>query len=165
MDTEAIRTTAANLLSEHGENPEYDRAIAELVCDLTGRTMDEKHDVLTELRRILHSHQGEERKTTEHTPGPWECERDWVQPRKQEGAVFNIRASARGEYQTREFIATVGTMGRTHDDLEANARLIAAAPDLLAAARVMLEATEQGTGFGPGQKLIRDAIAKAEGRA
>ena len=42
---------AADLLSDHGENPEYDRAITELVGDLFGFSMDDKHIVENDLRR------------------------------------------------------------------------------------------------------------------
>lgn len=44
---------AARLLSEDGENPEYDRAIAELMCEAYGLPLtDNKDDVLAQLRVI-----------------------------------------------------------------------------------------------------------------
>lgn len=51
---------------------------------------------------------------------------------------------------------------------EANARLIAAAPELLEAALAVLRSREDGT-FGPdgqqGFKMLADAAAKAEGNS
>lgn len=48
-----LLVTAADLLSEHGENPEYDRAIVELTCRLLGHPDDEwKDDVRTTLRAL-----------------------------------------------------------------------------------------------------------------
>ena len=42
---------AADLMSEHGENAEYDRGMVELLCDLYGIPMDNKDDVMNDLRR------------------------------------------------------------------------------------------------------------------
>jgi hypothetical protein len=36
---------ARGLKSEHGENPEYDRALVELCTDALGMSMDERHKV------------------------------------------------------------------------------------------------------------------------
>ena len=41
--------TTANLLSDHGENPEYDRAIVELTTELLGLS----HDFGPEVRELL----------------------------------------------------------------------------------------------------------------
>lgn len=46
-----IATAAARLLSD-GENPEYDRALTELVCDTIGIHMDDKERVLETLRNM-----------------------------------------------------------------------------------------------------------------
>lgn len=43
---------AAMLLSEDGENPEYDRAISELICSMTGQSMDSREIVEANLREI-----------------------------------------------------------------------------------------------------------------
>lgn len=40
----------ASLISEDGENPEYDRAIAEFTIDVCGLTMDHKDDVLAAMK-------------------------------------------------------------------------------------------------------------------
>lgn len=41
---------AVNLLSEDGENPEYDRACVEIVTEFLGLSMDEREAVLGLLR-------------------------------------------------------------------------------------------------------------------
>jgi len=45
-------TEAASLLSEHGENPEYDRAIVELTTRLLGGTDENRGRVAAQLRLI-----------------------------------------------------------------------------------------------------------------
>ncbi len=60
----------------------------------------------------------------------------------------------------------------THSECAANARLVAAAPDMLAALHAVLAVTQDREGFvrqGPRafavvEQLATDAIAKAEGR-
>lgn len=47
-----LMRTAAALLSVEGENPEYDRALAELVTDLLGGTSDDKDAILSALRAL-----------------------------------------------------------------------------------------------------------------
>jgi hypothetical protein len=92
-----------------------------------------------------------------HTPGPWEI---------------------RGTYHTHEMIAlptsTIITdangvvhayvsQGNWPGDRDANARLIAAAPELLAALREVFEFHRDEYGDGPLTRLMSTAIAKAEG--
>jgi hypothetical protein len=101
-----------------------------------------------------------------HTPGPWAVE----QPSGNEGEAEVISTPTR----------TVGWTASTWDDDEgedvvtaedkANARLIAAAPELLDAARIAL-AMMGGDDDGPDDddmfdvwQKVRAAIAKAEGR-
>lgn len=79
---------------------------------------------------------------SKHTPGPWE-----VGP-QHHGQVAVWQS---------DFPAVVATCGR-QDDAEANARLIAAAPDLLAALKETLRASP----MGPHVKMAQAAIAKAE---
>ena len=52
MSANHIKTAAAWLLSDSGENVEYDRGVAELVTELIGESMDNKHHVLQELRGL-----------------------------------------------------------------------------------------------------------------
>lgn len=89
-----------------------------------------------------------------HTPGPWE----FVQAGSGDFPTWNVRIGDRG------FIRLPATADM--DVMDADARLIAAAPDLLKALRkadatLELEGCREG---GPTRKQIRAAIAKAEGR-
>lgn len=47
-----IAQAGAWLISDNGENSEYDRAICELICDTVGIHMDYKDRVLEILRNI-----------------------------------------------------------------------------------------------------------------
>lgn len=96
----------------------------------------------------------------QHTPGPWRVHVD-----EHRGGPFIMAVPAPGlnEY----------SVARTYDipykgAREANARLIAAAPELLAAARAVWERYEQAAekrwAFDPGLEQLGIAIAKAEGR-
>lgn len=92
---------------------------------------------------------------TTHTPGPWEVS---------EGRGFrSIKASDGGH-------VIASDQGEFTGNWEANARLIAAAPDLLEAAKHTLSVLE-GTGTKIegrenfiGIPALRAAIAKAEGK-
>jgi hypothetical protein len=97
-----------------------------------------------------------------HTPGPWRCEPYRVQGEKMFG-VFCARTGMDGVF--------IGTAG-SQPESEHNARLIAAAPDLLHAletvARVLrgeqvmdIMLSESGPILGD---VVRDAIAKALGK-
>ncbi len=59
--------------------------------------------------------------STNHTPGPWELQEN--------GAAFNLRSPDRVDH----FVILLGMTHNNPDEFSANARLIAAAPDLLAA--------------------------------
>jgi hypothetical protein len=50
-DNARVVAIAANLISEDGENLEYDRAISEMTCELVGLPLDEKESVLCVLRQ------------------------------------------------------------------------------------------------------------------
>lgn len=97
-----------------------------------------------------------------HTPGPWTTKRAQLPV---DGA-FDHAIIASGTVIAEAF----GRSGVTiYHDSEANARLIAAAPDLLAACRQALASLEwTGIGDVPSvrtvEREIRAAIAKAEGR-
>ena len=92
-----------------------------------------------------------------HTPGPWHVTKG--------PAAREIRADD-GPY-----IASVYDIAVTYGERNANARLIAAAPELLDAARLAVDAIGQTRDdFGLKVELekaylaLRAAIAKAEGR-
>ena len=83
---------------------------------------------------------------SKHTPGPW---------------FFNFEAgryviSHQGNFGPHKALAITGGF---YPDLEANARLIAAAPELLEALQMLLEFPNTG----PATSAARAAIAKATG--
>jgi len=99
---------------------------------------------------------------SKHTPGPW---------------VFSAIDSTEGflvveKARPKSLVATVckrNGCGWTcpHEEPWANARLIAAAPDLLEAAKTLMEYWDNGTPVRPGCEdieTLRAAIAKAEGQ-
>jgi hypothetical protein len=100
-----------------------------------------------------------------HTPGPWSlphfaepdvnCECGYVLTDNLMGAVCTVHASGKGNDWTRH-----GDNPKFAEAV-ANARLIAAAPDLLAALK--LAQTIIGHPDDEGSKIIAAAIAKAEG--
>jgi hypothetical protein len=100
---------------------------------------------------------------TAHTPGPWE-----------DNGIGLIFGQASGNAEEAPFIADVckdGPGGFYSDEEQANARLIAAAPELLTALEGCLFALDENAeGFGPSKAqamtAARAAIARAteEGR-
>ena len=93
-----------------------------------------------------------------HTPGPWESIRhekwrDW-EPQKQPSSVCHV-----GDYT----IITSGPSYEFHGTDEADARLIAAAPDLLGALKTMINAVgnKPVTSVDEAERLAIAAIAKA----
>lgn len=82
-----------------------------------------------------------------HTPGPW---RKWVD---QTGTEHRICA------MDGDFVCNLDAWNR-----EANARLIAAAPELLEALKVAMVVLDEN-GFPRAAKAISEVIAKAEGGA
>jgi hypothetical protein len=90
-----------------------------------------------------------------HTPGPWRLKES---PHKREFSYFIDTGPELGSY----FVAAVNN-GTGPD--EANARLIAAAPELLAALETLYEADQQGFPLAT-QRQVREqaeaAIAKAK---
>ena len=111
-----------------------------------------------------------------HTPGPWHVgnEQDYQVDRYVKRAEWaRIRGTDGGLVAKVESVHPTGKRQSTDFDVEhANANLIAAAPELLAACRDALFVLENITSldFSNGgdakvRKIIRDAIAKAEGGA
>ena len=87
-----------------------------------------------------------------HTPGPWKYALD------EKVQVIHVY-SEDGRLNAGREIATVRGPDRRN-----NARLIAAAPELLALARVCVEYKAEGFQTAKVQWLASRAIAKAEGR-
>lgn len=106
---------------------------------------------------------------SDHTPGPWAVGFDangWEDGdinviADKCGLVCSIPRQLNGLYHS-------PGVGRTHDNQEANARLIAAAPELLAALQELVAYDEGSSAEGEyGYEVLhrcRSAIAKAEGR-
>lgn len=102
----------------------------------------------------------EQTKTT-HTPGPWRAQDDF-------GTVFTTSDPVRGTGSTNAIAKAFNRLTAHGSDVEpgdeqaANARLMAAAPELL-------EALEYIVGWGPNwdaekaRDMAREAIAKAKG--
>jgi hypothetical protein len=100
-----------------------------------------------------------------HTPGPWEFTPDEIETKRGSHFVYRIESS-RGS----DFLGTFDPNedGGDYSEAEANARLIAAAPDLLEAVKTMVEVFRYRHGSS---REIVDAvdalivvIDKAEGR-
>lgn len=70
-----IIDTARRLVSEHGENPEYDRALLELVSDLTGMGQDESRGDVSVLLGIKQAKNEPEPTPTE----PEQVRAKWVE--------------------------------------------------------------------------------------
>jgi hypothetical protein len=96
--------------------------------------------------------------TTKHTPGPWEIDGEYVQPAGQTSvAVCDVMVMDEG-----------GSKGWYRGPItQANARLIAASPDLLAQAEKHLawlsKLTDWAGADDPDLDGLRVAIAKARG--
>jgi hypothetical protein len=89
----------------------------------------------------------------DHTPGPWTIEESNVGY----GPCYYIEGGD-GSY----VIHGEGTAWSESD--KANARLIAAAPELLEALKVAADALGSEEGMAAAYRLAREAIAKAEGQ-
>ena len=94
---------------------------------------------------------------SKHTPGPWGM------PDSGQGRISKVGAN--GGWDGLIATADCGDYARSRSDGLANARLIAAAPDLLEALKDMLDGHEDAcTGYGEGAAdKARAAIAKATG--
>lgn len=94
----------------------------------------------------------------EHTPGPWRAEATHYPP---EQAVYA------GKHEIALVYMTDGLDEPTLFPVEANARLIAAAPDMLAALQLILIEFKEFLGDDRQSRMVRDriraAIAKAKG--
>ncbi len=102
-----------------------------------------------------------------HTPGEWEA-----MPPKKIGKHWRVGANAKlggngaiGGASVLYYVATIdnGAPGDTLETEEANARLIAAAPEMLQACKDGLEWMDEHGYGGPMYRTFRDAIAKATG--
>jgi len=103
---------------------------------------------------------------TQHTPGPWEYVGN-TPPKnaREEGYVY-------GWYVTCADDRHISVEGRTGDEAEANARLIAAAPDMLEALESLVatidfvyRVKQEGDTMDAARKAIAKATGEQEGGA
>lgn len=87
-----------------------------------------------------------------HTPGPWTIKQ------ATSSAMVSVYAGGLN-------VACTGSANVEEDNAHANARLIAAAPDLLAIVKAELDSGRNFGGDGDLYKAARAAIRKAEGGA
>ena len=92
-----------------------------------------------------------DQKTT-HTPGPWNCNRS-------SASGYDIVCAENLPVD----VCVISRRDKTTGEIDANARLIAAAPELLTALKFVLSA--HGGQLEAAFAQARDAIAKAEGGA
>lgn len=101
--------------------------------------------------------------TTKHTPGPWEIQQLETNRNGYDWPTFAVRSPQN------VCLAVVGDVDRHHAEQHpANARLIAAAPDLLAALIELRDSYPWSANRTVGGELwsqVNAAIAKAEGGA
>lgn len=96
---------------------------------------------------------------SEHTPGPWEAHCFLVVAQKSKGCSKSVA------YAGREICHTGEGRGPSEES-EANARLIAASPDLLAACEAFIEAWDKSHQLEKtdvAMRLARAAITRAKG--
>ena len=92
---------------------------------------------------------------SQHTPGPWEA----YQLEGREGSDFWwICAGNKNGWRGDSYMEVSGHIG------EANARLIAAAPEMLLALRAVVEAIEWRVNMPDMLRALQRIITKAEGR-
>ena len=95
--------------------------------------------------------------TTQHTPGPWKAAHA-IQDDAAARYIWSMTDKATGH---RELVATIPYAEGDH--INADARLISAAPDLLAALQDLLAATEETYDSRHERQAALDAINKATG--
>ena len=103
-----------------------------------------------------------------HTPGPWIAEDSCRGKAPDAGCgVIASNEDRRISNPSRGIIAWASrNVGMTSDEAMANANLIAAAPDLLEAARTIMAGFETRAGsLARGVAQLQIAIARAEGRS
>lgn len=97
---------------------------------------------------------------TKHTPGPWKVYR------AENGKIIGIGVDRPGDEDHAAGITDPGFgLWGGEDEKAANARLIAAAPDLYAALEGLLSLVHEGDALDPQVYAAQDALAKARGRA
>ena len=99
-----------------------------------------------------------------HTPGPWAVEYGLTNdPEKYTPGIDAKHGFSILMFGIKSQNEECGIRGRTIGEQEANARLIAAAPELLGALQAMLNITDFHELYGNTTDRARAAIAKATG--
>ncbi|MHC4445234.1 MAG: hypothetical protein ACYTA5_21760 [Planctomycetota bacterium] len=95
-----------------------------------------------------------------HTPGPWGIESDpfWVD----KTCVYNVIAAPPPGYD--DDVCPAKAYGRNVEEAKANARLIAAAPELLAACKEAVRVKRIWKNHDLSYRQCLAAIVKAEGK-
>lgn len=99
-----------------------------------------------------------------HTPGPWNCSEDGAEVWPMTGDTSHVElARVVGPWCGSQASSWYG-----REVARANGRLIAAAPDLLAACQLLValedsDASDADTRWKQARRDMRDAIAKAQG--
>lgn len=96
-----------------------------------------------------------------HTPGPWTVDTQWTHGNA--GFVHAGEGSPRAGARVAIVTGMGGPTGPWWDEAEANARLIAAAPDLLAACEAALAWHECETESDHCWSMVRVALDQARG--
>lgn len=101
---------------------------------------------------------------TQHTPGPWKAQRD-IRHWSNDGALTSGSPKAwavYGPYRVCAIESGIGIAWNRDAEAEANARLIAAAPTLLAALQTVMAESDGGwRREHPTAKIVAAAIAAA----
>lgn len=103
--------------------------------------------------------------TGKYTPGPWsvyDCHGDKLDACRFENGAFQVMSVDCDHHAVAD--CSCNHSCRMEDECEANARLIAAAPDLLEACMEAVEALNGHPNTMGTEELLLSAIAKAEGR-
>ena len=101
---------------------------------------------------------------TKHTPGPWRCGEQGAQG--YDSIRIHTGKPARNEAERRTELMICDVFGHSAAENRANARLIAAAPELLAALEELLVITADRLRYQGDEVLnARAAIAQAKGEA
>jgi hypothetical protein len=96
---------------------------------------------------------------TKHTPGPWTIERSPIQSRGGSNTVFRIgpfQACIYDDWRQEQ------ERGISTSELEANANLIAASPELLEALKLIANHTSEADASISMREIAEEAIEKAE---
>lgn len=105
-----------------------------------------------------------------HTPGPWECDGDFFEVCRVEfegsGSYTTISSRSRSGGPVAFAVGTPDTHWRDDAEQDANARLIAAAPELLGAlneVRKHFDGEYRDKDWFETERLVRAAISRATG--